>query len=133
MGVQIANAAKYIKADVLSPAAFYWNGTSHDPSLPGYIPFITRDMIDHAHRLGMLVIPWTVRRYEFLSAQRVHIASQVNRLNIADQLVDWGVDGIITDYPNTFHRWAESKNLKVAPQYSEKEVLSCLRKHLKRD
>jgi hypothetical protein len=75
MGAQIANAAKYIKADVLSPAAFYWNGTSHDPSLPGYIPFITKDMIDHAHKLGMTVIPWTVRCCDFLSARRHHIAS----------------------------------------------------------
>ncbi|KAM6497988.1 PLC-like phosphodiesterase [Amanita muscaria] len=113
MDVQIAHAAKYINADILSPAAFYENGTSHDPSLPGYIPFATRDMVDRAHDLGMLVVPWTV-----------------NRLNIADELLDWGVDGIITDYPNTFYRWAKSRNLKVAPQYSEKEVMFCLRKHL---
>lgn len=113
MEAQLVNAAKYIRADVLSPSAFYWNGTSHDPSMPGYIPFVTKDMISEAHQLGIEVIPWSV-----------------NRLNVADQLAQWGVDGIITDYPNTFHRWAKSNNLKVPPGFDEREVLSCLRKNL---
>ena len=34
----------------------------------------------HGHRLGLAVKPWTV-----------------NRLNVADRLVTWGVDGLITD------------------------------------
>jgi len=60
IGAQIANAAKSIKADVLSPNAYYFNSTATDPSLPGYIPFTTRDLIDAAHEVGLTVIPWTV-------------------------------------------------------------------------
>jgi hypothetical protein len=60
LGAQIANAAKSIKADVLSPNAYYFNGTATDPSQPGYIPFTTRDMIDAAHKVGLTIMPWTV-------------------------------------------------------------------------
>ncbi|KAF8624793.1 hypothetical protein AX15_005682 [Amanita polypyramis BW_CC] len=111
--VQIANAARSIKADVLSPAAFYSNSSGDDASLPGYIPFTTVDMIESAHELGMTIVPWTV-----------------DRLNIADQLVSWGVDGIITDYPSILRRWAGLKNLKLAPRFPKEEVLFCLRKHI---
>ncbi|KAF8350183.1 PLC-like phosphodiesterase [Amanita rubescens] len=113
IGAQIANAAKSIKADVLSPNAYYFNSTATDPSLPGYIPFTTRDLIDVAHEVGLTVIPWTV-----------------NRHNIADQLVSWGVDGVITDYPSIFYRWAITKGLKVAPTFAQDHVLFCLQKHL---
>ncbi|KAK2462021.1 hypothetical protein APHAL10511_006484 [Amanita phalloides] len=113
VGAQIANAAKSIKADVLSPGAFYSNSTVNDPSLPGYTPFTTRDMVESAHEVGLTVIPWTV-----------------NRLNVADQLISWGVDGIITDYPGIFHRWVVSKGLKAAPNFSQEDVLFCLQKHL---
>ena len=37
-------------------------------------------MVDEAHGLGVKVKPWTV-----------------NRLNIVEQLLDWDVDGVISD------------------------------------
>ena len=44
---------------------------------------LSRQSIDTIHRENMLVIPWTV-----------------NDTTDMRRLIDWGVDGIITDYPN---------------------------------
>lgn len=44
---------------------------------------LTQDLLDEAHELGLLVIPWTVNDAESMQL-----------------LIDMGVDGIITDYPD---------------------------------
>ena len=54
IGEQIAYAARFIKAGILSPAA------GADPALPGYTPFTSKEMIEQAHKLGVAVKPWTV-------------------------------------------------------------------------
>lgn len=61
LGVKLANAAKSIKADVLSPSAASDTSPQPDPSQPGFVPFTTKAMVDRAHEVGMLVKPWTVR------------------------------------------------------------------------
>ena len=48
-----------------------------------YYPFLTQEIVVDLHQKGMKVIPWTVN----------------NRADM-DQLIAFGVDGIITDYPN---------------------------------
>jgi len=113
LGVKAVNAAKSIKANIMS--SMDAATTVVDPALPGYVPFTTREMIDRAHQVGMTVKPWTV-----------------NRLNVADQLLDWGVDGIITDYPDQLRNRVEQRGLAVAPTYSKRHVLDCLNKHLQR-
>jgi len=110
VGEQVVLAANSIGASIISPAALYDNSTA-DPNIPGYKPFTTKAMVTQAHKLGMLVKPWTV-----------------NRLNVVEQLVDWGVDGIITDYPTEVARWGQQKNLSVPPPYSADKVLKCLAK-----
>ncbi|KAF5384049.1 hypothetical protein D9757_006989 [Collybiopsis confluens] len=60
MEIQIASAAHSIGADILSPADI-----ASDPTLPDYIPFTNRSMVDYAHHLGMLVKPWTVRDHRY--------------------------------------------------------------------
>jgi len=57
-------------------------------------------------------------------------AKQVNRLNIAEQLLDWGVDGIITDYPAQVRRLVGQRGEDVFPAFSESLVMSCLKKHV---
>lgn len=53
--------------------------------MPGYVAFTTKAMVTKAHELGMQVKPWTV-----------------DGLNLVSQLVlDYGVDGIITDCKHT--------------------------------
>ncbi|KAB5594275.1 Glycerophosphoryl diester phosphodiesterase [Ceratobasidium theobromae] len=113
LGVQLAQAAHSIGADILSPAATDSTSGSLDPNIPGYKTFTTEEMVKEAHKSGMLVKPWTV-----------------NRLNIVEQVYAWGVDGIITDYPEVVRRWALLKNIAVAKTYDQSKVLTCLKKHI---
>ncbi|KAF8905444.1 PLC-like phosphodiesterase [Gymnopilus junonius] len=115
IGQKIAYAAKSINANILSPTATSSQGTAIDPIDEGYIPFTTREMIERAHDLGMAVKPWTV-----------------NRHNTVAQLLDWRVDGIITDYPTQVRRLIELRGGSVAPSFSKKRVLRCLKQHLQR-
>ncbi|MDJ1504533.1 glycerophosphodiester phosphodiesterase [Xanthocytophaga agilis] len=50
---------------------------------PYYKLLLTKNKVENIHALGMKVIPWTV-----------------NEVTDMQRLKDWGVDGIITDYPN---------------------------------
>ncbi|KAJ3496603.1 hypothetical protein NLJ89_g10462 [Agrocybe chaxingu] len=111
-GEKIANAAHSIKASILSPSATSGLSLAADPSQPGYVPFTTKAMIDQAHKNGMLVKPWTV-----------------NRVSIAEQLFNLGVDGIITDYPTQIRRFIQQRGQPVASPFSEATVMSCLKKH----
>ncbi|KAJ7814158.1 PLC-like phosphodiesterase [Mycena olivaceomarginata] len=101
LGVKLANAAHSINASILSPHATY------SPK-----SLATKEMVDQAHYLGMLVKPWTV-----------------NSLDMADELLRWGVDGIITDYPNMVRRWVQQQGRQVAPKYPKRRVLACLDEH----
>ncbi|MBD5784877.1 glycerophosphodiester phosphodiesterase [Cellulosimicrobium terreum] len=68
-------------ADAISPVhGDPQNGSIDDP---GYVPFTTRQLVDDAHDAGILVVPWTVDDRPTL-----------------EHLLDLGVDGIITDYPD---------------------------------
>jgi glycerophosphoryl diester phosphodiesterase len=89
-------AAKSIGASILSPL----HGTGHSVNTIGYVPFTTADMVESAHRIGLKVIPWTVR------AQRLHSPKSTNGevLQVDDEstinkLIDDGVDAIISNYP----------------------------------
>lgn len=48
-----------------------------------YYPLLSREIIQELHEEGMQVIPWTINETEDMI-----------------KLIDWGVDGIITDYPD---------------------------------
>ncbi|NYI07338.1 glycerophosphodiester phosphodiesterase family protein [Allostreptomyces psammosilenae] len=68
-------------AAAFSPVhGFPQNGTITDPA---YRPYVTRAMVEQAHALGLEVVPWTV-----------------NDTATMEYLIDLGVDGIITDYPD---------------------------------
>ncbi|MGN9807337.1 glycerophosphodiester phosphodiesterase family protein [Micromonospora sp. L32] len=74
-------AVRSFGASAFSPVhGFPQNGTVTDP---GYRPYVTKDMVEHAHRHGIKVIPWTV-----------------NDVPTMAKLLDDGVDGLITDYPD---------------------------------
>jgi len=77
----LVHAADSFGADAISPVhGSPQNGTVLDP---GYEPYVTSQMVDKAHAAGMKVIPWTVD----------------DRPTI-EKLMDDGVDGLITDYPD---------------------------------
>ena len=46
-------------------------------------PDLTENLLDRARDLGLQVIPWTVNSAEDIQ-----------------RLMDWGVDGLITDWPD---------------------------------
>ncbi|MDG4786382.1 glycerophosphodiester phosphodiesterase family protein [Micromonospora sp. WMMD1102] len=74
-------AIRTFGATAFSPVhGFPQNGTVTDP---GYRPYVTREMVAHAHRFGIKVVPWTVDDVPTMA-----------------KLLDDGVDGIITDYPD---------------------------------
>ncbi|TDD68019.1 hypothetical protein E1262_17530 [Jiangella aurantiaca] len=74
-------AIKSFGADAFSPVhGFPQGGSVNDPN---YVPYVTREMVRSAHRAGIEVVPWTI-----------------NDPATMEKLIDDGVDGIITDYPN---------------------------------
>jgi hypothetical protein len=114
VGEKTVNAAASIGAGILSPDSSRMD-TGTDPSDLSYIPFTAvKDMIRQSNYLGMEVKPWTV-----------------NQLDIAEQLMDWGVDGIITDYPSLIRRYVLQRGGSVAPRYPKRRVLECLNLHSK--
>lgn len=80
-GGSLVRAVESFGADAISPV----HGDPQGGSIldRGYRPFTTKEMVDEAHAAGMKVIPWTV-----------------NDIATMDRLIDIGVDGIITDYPD---------------------------------
>ncbi|WP_085066134.1 glycerophosphodiester phosphodiesterase family protein [Catenuloplanes japonicus] len=74
-------AIKTFGAAAFSPVhGFPQNGTVTDPA---YKPYVTAALVRHAHRNGIKVIPWTVDDVPTMT-----------------KLLDDGVDGLITDYPD---------------------------------
>ncbi len=59
---------------------------------------LTQEHVQNAHKLGMRVIPWTV-----------------NRVNEMKAMVELGVDGLITDYPDRFNEAFPERGAAIAP------------------
>ncbi|MBX3662162.1 MAG: glycerophosphodiester phosphodiesterase [Burkholderiales bacterium] len=59
---------------------------------------LTRGQLREAHRLGLKVLVWTV-----------------NDPSDIARLIDWGVDGIISDYPDRLRRLAADRGLALPP------------------
>ncbi|KAK0465253.1 PLC-like phosphodiesterase [Desarmillaria tabescens] len=112
-GERVARAADAIDADILSPSDVSDNSPVEDPNKDGFIYFTTEEMISTSHSLGREVKPWTV-----------------NRLNIAQQLLMWGADGLITDYTSAMRRFLDQQRYEVLPGFPEDKVLQCLAQHI---
>jgi len=67
---------------------------------PGYQLVTGKPYVDHAHSLGLKVIPWTVND---AAAMREQIA--------------YGVDGIITDYPTLLRGVMAELGVPLPPAY----------------
>ncbi|WP_129668501.1 glycerophosphodiester phosphodiesterase family protein [Phytoactinopolyspora endophytica] len=65
-------------ADAFSPVHGWGSAQNAD-----YEPYVTKEMVDEAHELGIPVVPWTVDDEATMR-----------------KLIDDGVDGIITNYPD---------------------------------
>ena len=80
-GGDLVAAADSFGADALSPV--HGNPQNGKVGDAGYTPYVTVAMVEDAHRAGMRVIPWTVDDEATMQS-----------------LIDIGVDGLITDYPD---------------------------------
>lgn len=65
-----------------------------------YVPFTTRELVAEAHAAGIEVVPWTV-----------------NDKATMHKLVDDGVDGIITDYPDRLREVAAERGFTLPRSY----------------
>lgn len=92
-------AVKSFGAAAFSPVhGFPQDGKVTDP---GYRPYVTKAMVDEAHGLGIKVIPWTIDDEPTLN-----------------KLIDDGVDGIITDYPDRLRNLMATRGMKLPKQYN---------------
>lgn len=87
-------AVKTLGVVAFSPVhGFPQNGKVTDP---GYQPYVTRAMVQHAHANGIKVVPWTID-----DPATMH------------KLIDDGVDGIITDYPDRLRAVAAQRGFAL--------------------
>ncbi|GAA1266403.1 glycerophosphodiester phosphodiesterase [Saccharothrix xinjiangensis] len=97
-GGSVVKAVKSFGASALSPVhGNPQNGTVDDP---GYVPFTTKALVDEAHAHGLKVIPWTVDDQPTMN-----------------KLIDDGVDGIITDYPDRLREVMAERGFELPRQY----------------
>ncbi len=97
-GGDFVAAAHSFGADAISPVhGFPQNGKVADDN---YEPYVTKQMVQDAHRYDMMVIPWTV-----------------NDAATMEKLIDDGVDGLITDYPDRLRVVLEQNGYKLPKRY----------------
>jgi glycerophosphoryl diester phosphodiesterase len=97
-GGDLVAAARSFGADAISPV--HGNPQNGKVTDPGYVPYTTKAMVDAAHAVGMKVIPWTIDDPATMN-----------------KLIDDGVDGIITDYPDRLRAVMEERGFKLPKIY----------------
>ncbi|TCC55181.1 glycerophosphodiester phosphodiesterase [Kribbella pittospori] len=97
-GGDLVKATKSFGASAISPVhGFPQDGKVTDPD---YRPYVTADMVKSAHKAGMKVIPWTVDDPPTMQS-----------------LIDDGVDGIITDYPDRLRSVVQENGFRLPKAY----------------
>ncbi|KAK9365631.1 PLC-like phosphodiesterase [Lipomyces kononenkoae] len=101
-------AAASIGASILSPV--HGIPSNQTINTPGYEPFVTKDIVWRSHKHGMSVIPWTVD----------------HEVTIA-KLIDDGVDGIISNYPERVV-WVAQEKIGFSKRSGSRHRPECLTK-----
>lgn len=70
---------------------------------------LTKEDLDEAHRLGLKVVVWTWPEHSGKAFDPV----------VVDRLINWGVDGIITDDPAQLNSMLAARGLPVPQNYPE--------------
>lgn len=97
-GGDLVAAAHSFGANAISPVhGFPQNGKITDEN---YEPYVTKRMVQEAHKNGMKVIPWTIDDEPTMN-----------------KLIDDGVDGLITDYPDRLRGVMEQRGFKLPKRY----------------
>lgn len=97
-GGSVVKAVKSFGASALSPV--HGNPQGGAVGDPDYVPFTTKALVDEAHAHGLKVVPWTV-----------------NDVPTMHKLIDDGVDGIITDYPDRLRAVMAERGFKLPKKY----------------
>lgn len=97
-GGDLVAAVDSFGADGLSPV----HGDPQDGAIgdPDYEPYTTKRLVRDAHRAGIEVVPWTVD-----DPATMH------------KLIDDGVDGIITNYPDRLRKVMAERRLELPKRY----------------
>jgi glycerophosphoryl diester phosphodiesterase len=98
-GGDLVAAVASFGADALSPV----HGTPQAAGVedPGYEPYTTKALVDAAHERGIEVVPWTV-----------------NDRPTMEKLLDDGVDGIITDFPDRLREVLRDRGMALPRAYA---------------
>ncbi|MFI6925781.1 glycerophosphodiester phosphodiesterase family protein [Nonomuraea spiralis] len=96
----VSAAAGIPGVTALSPVyGFPQNGTISDPAFRFYV---TEKMVSDAHERGLKVIPWTCDDPATIAA-----------------LIDMGIDGIITDYPDRVRQIMAERGMRLPKPYAK--------------
>ncbi|MFI7688785.1 glycerophosphodiester phosphodiesterase family protein [Nonomuraea sp. NPDC049655] len=96
----VSAAAAVPGVTALSPVyGFPQNGTISDPAFRFYV---TEKMVSDAHARGLKVIPWTCDDPATIEA-----------------LMDMGIDGVITDYPDRVRRIMADRGMRLPKPYDK--------------
>jgi glycerophosphoryl diester phosphodiesterase len=98
-GGSLVGAVKSFDADAISPV--HGNPQNGSVTDPGYRPYTTPALVAEAHTAGLKVIPWTVDDTATMNA-----------------LLDAGVDGLITDYPDRLRTVLAERGYRLPRPYS---------------
>jgi glycerophosphoryl diester phosphodiesterase len=113
-GGDLVKAAKSFGADAISPVhGFPQDGKVTDPA---YKPYVTADMVRSAHRVGIKVVPWTVDDPATMQS-----------------LIDKGVDGIISDYPDRVRSVVRSNGFRLPIAYDAPAIRALPSAHAHND
>lgn len=113
-GGDLVRATKSFGADAISPVhGFPQDGKITDPA---YRPYVTTDMVRSAHRAGMKVVPWTIDDPATMRS-----------------LIDKGVDGIISDYPDRVRTVAREAGYRLPFAYDAPAIRALPAAHAHND
>jgi glycerophosphoryl diester phosphodiesterase len=93
-------ASQYSSTPQLVRAASAVAGTNAPVIWSPSFADLTVEQVKEAHSLGFTVMPWTVNRREDMT-----------------RLIDWKVDGIITDYPDVLRDVMRERGMKLPSAY----------------
>jgi glycerophosphoryl diester phosphodiesterase len=106
-GGSLVAAAASFGADAISPVhGFPQNGKVTDP---GYEPYTTPELVAEAHAAGLAVVPWTIDDPATMTS-----------------LIDAGVDGLITNYPDRLRSLLAERGLPVPDTYAQPKGADCV-------
>jgi glycerophosphoryl diester phosphodiesterase len=93
-GGSLVAAARSFEPEALSPV--HGNPQNGKVTEPNYVPYTTPTLVADAHAAGMDVIPWTIDDPATMAS-----------------LMDAGVDGLITNYPDRARALMAARGLKL--------------------